>query len=348
MSNKVLTLDAAGKQELRTAITKAFNPNSLDMLTSDYLGEPLAMMAQPAGFDYQAHQVIGWAEDRGWLGKLVRGVITERPDNPHVMRLERALGLHPVDEPRGAFEAQVGDNKAFLDVDSWLFQGHVMATRVCQVRSGTLKGTGFLVGPDAVMTAGHVMAQAAAGAGGAKSYEFVFGYARTANGTVISSGEMFRAASDWCIARAPTGDPETPGAGDLALAVVKLEKPVGRLAVDKAASGKPRGWIDVERSAYAWSRPGLSILQHPEGDPMKLAFSPTEVATWNDNHTRVRYSIPTKKGSSGAPVFDLETWRVVGVHHYGATGQYNQAVPMETIALHPDVVTYLDSVGEDD
>lgn len=341
----ILTLDPGQKAELRETITKAFNSQSLDMMCADYLGHPLDNIAAPASLDYMAHQVIGWAEDRGWLAKLVRGVTALRPDNPYVIRFERALGLHPVDAPKSAFEAMVGANRTFLDANSWLHQGHLMGTRVCQIRGGGQAGTGFLIGPDAVMTAAHVMAPAPMFKGGAAGYEFIFGYARSADGTEISAGETFKPADDWHIASAPTGDAETPTPDDLDFALVRLAQAVGRQNVDGAASGVARSWIDIMRDEYSWTRRGLAILQHPSGEPLKLALSATAVASFNSNHSRVRYTIPTEPGSSGSPVFDLETWRLVAVHHFGKTGQYNQAVPLAAIAKVPAVAKYLDEIG---
>jgi hypothetical protein len=339
------------KRGLRDAMVKAFSPNSLDLLVSDHLGEPLAMITAPAELPYMVHQVIGWCEDRGWLEKLVRGVIRERPENPYVAAFMRQLGLHPVDQPAAVLEAIVGPNRQFHDANQFFHRGYVTATRVCQVRcDGEARGTASLVGPDAVLTNWHVMESTDRGARGAAGYEFVFGFARSNDGTVIDDGESFRAADDWHVASAPIGDLDAPREDELDFALVRLAESAGRRSMGNAAQGAPRRWIEMPRERHDFSRPGLAILEHPviPGEPrhpLKLALDATARATEAAAGARVRYSVPTLSGASGSPVFDLETWQFIALHHAGAVHGYNQGIPIWRIANHPGVRSYVDGIA---
>lgn len=82
----------------------------------------------------------------------------------------------------GRVEKLVGPNTAMVDLHPWLHRCSALASCVCQVRvRGKKEGTGFLVGPDAVLTNHHVV-EAALGAPG--ELAFVFDYARAVTGEV--------------------------------------------------------------------------------------------------------------------------------------------------------------------
>jgi hypothetical protein len=345
-----LRLSAEQKSELRKAILSAFDDRDFAILVDDHLGVPLANLTERAELPYMVLRVIQKAEGHGWLAKLVRGVMLERPDNPDVIRLLRQLGLHPILQPKSQFEAFVGANRCFHDANQFFHRGYVMGTRVCQVRRNSdALGTGFLVGPDAVLTNWHVMKGAARPLGGAAGYEFVFGFARTSAGDAIDDGEVFRAAEAWHVASAVTGTHESPAEDELDFALVRLAEPAGELFTGRTAHGTPRGSIELSADRPDFSRRGLGILQHPVvpgagKHPLKLAFDATAQAVEVSSGHRVRYPVPTLGGSSGSPVFDLETWTLIALHQLGACGQYNQGIPTWRIARHPDVKRYLDDI----
>jgi len=59
---------------------------------------------------------------------------------------------------------------------------------------------------------------------------------------------------------------------------------------------------------------GLSILHHPQGDPMKFAPGANSVVYVNPTSGLIQYWTKTAKGSSGSPCFD-EDGKVVALHH---------------------------------
>jgi len=122
---------------------------------------------------------------------------------------------------------------------------------------------------------------------------------------------------------------------------------MGKRAPFGASNGEARGWVPIESAVYPFAeRPGLAILQHPNGEPLKLAFDPGAKATLSAPN-RVRYEVPTMPGSSGSPVYDSETFKLVALHHGGDpawAAKYNEGIPISAIAAHPAVKAYLDDV----
>jgi V8-like Glu-specific endopeptidase len=81
------------------------------------------------------------------------------------------------------------------------------------------------------------------------------------------------------------------------------------------------------------------ILQHPDGDPKRLAFVRNRIASVADR--RVHYLTDTKGGSSGSPVFDARG-KLIALHRAGGTPQKltgadpvkkNEGVRLDVIAV---------------
>ena len=78
-------------------------------------------------------------------------------------------------------------------------------------------------------------------------------------------------------------------------------------------------------------------MQHPRGEPLKLALDDDGVLSLNENETRLRYETNTDKGSSGSPCFTFK-WDLVALHHSGDPDfdpahkpTYNEGIPMTAI-----------------
>ncbi len=57
------------------------------------------------------------------------------------------------------------------------------------------------------------------------------------------------------------------------------------------------------------------LLDHSAGDP---GGPPRPVETLDGRPVRLHYRTPTQPGSSGSPVFDSASWKLIGIHHRGS------------------------------
>jgi len=254
------------------------------------------------------------------------------PEPSFVVDLKHEKGL----------EAVINSEDNFLDV-SWLFGALYSAQAVCRIEipEQVAKGTGFLVGPDLVLTNQHVL----------KSQDVLekacirFDYRADSTGVVSDPGRPFKLQPDFYF----SSDPE-----DLDYALVRLQsKPLEKIAVqdpnpslmDFVLKGKHRGYL-ILRSEFVTEDDRVNIIQHPEGDPMKAVMTQNYVIG-DMSKSRVQYVADTKEGSSGSPVFNRK-WEVVALHHSGTPyppdavsdtlkkawkGRYrvNEGIPMRAI-----------------
>lgn len=242
-------------------------------------------------------------------------------------------------------EKLVRPNLPFLNPSSWREQLFLHECRVCRVEPRiTGPGTGFLVGPDALLTNYHVLKAVIESPKAAKDVLLRFDYRVLANG-LKSDGLLVRLhPSDWLIgfgkysaAEAKSEPDATPPAPDeLDFSLVRLERRLADEPVNpRAADSLPRGWVRVPTAAPAIeSAAALLILQHPEGHPIKLVFDTAPEVKLMHGGMRVRYATNTEGGSSGSPVFDAD-WNLLALHHYGdparSRPKYNQGVPIHLI-----------------
>jgi hypothetical protein len=235
------------------------------------------------------------------------------------------------------FERNVRPNLPQLDVHVWLSRLETIERQVCRVEiSGNAAGTGFLVGPDAVLTNWHVV-EAVKKAGTLDKIECRFDYLKLVNGT-RQPGVAVALNPAGCVSfrtysaaeRTKTPDVPEPTGDELDYALLRLERPVGR-----EDQGGARGWIKLPDTEMPMKKGDpLIIVQHPDGSPMKLALDTDAVISVNANRTRVKYATNTEAGSSGSPCFTLD-WELVALHHFGDPAWvepvYNQGVPAQLI-----------------
>ena len=243
----------------------------------------------------------------------------------------------------GVLEHVVRAIDGFLN--PWVFWSGLEAgvRRACLVDTPTVRGegggTGFLVGPDLVLTNHHVVAELIAAS--ASSVRCVFDHVINATGGIDDDVRM-RLADDWLVASSPPspldrvpGVAGLPRPDELDYAVIRLAEPV-----PEPDTGRPRGWYDLRAAPpLLQTDQTLLVLQHPAGQRLKLAFGP--VVTLNANQTRLTHRVNTLSGSSGGPCLTLDM-RLAALHHAGTPRQaapaekLNAAVPIGSIMRHID------------
>ena len=279
------------------------------------------------------------------LLELIRDVVPEAaglvPERTIPLSAQKA-GQVQAEAPENALapglQRNVRPYLAKLDVQIWLDRLIAIERQVCRIeRNGFALGTGFLVGPDTVLTNWHVVKDAK-NVGKIGEIGCRFDFVKKSDGTK-APGQVVKLRPDGCLAFSPysaaeeTNNPENPPptADELDFALLQLDTTVGQNQV----GGAKRGWIVLPAAPLPLPQDApLLIVQHPEGEPMKLAMDTQAVIGANANGTRVKYRTNTDPGSSGSPCFTMD-WDIVALHHYGDPRWndplFNQGVPISLI-----------------
>ena len=229
----------------------------------------------------------------------------------------------------GGFQRIIRTLVPQLDGFVWATNLLKVMRRVCLIEvDGVAEGTGFLVGPDVVLTNNHVLQSSILDQVDGNSIRCLFEYWKRPDG-LDSEGVGVAARSafaEWHVDSSGAlaeneerkGEPEAEK-DQLDHALLRLERPVGDEPI--FPGGPIRGWIRVPATppALAPDTP-MAILQHPNGRPMKLAFDTQAVLSVNPKATRVRYAANTESGASGAPCFSIDL-ALVALHHFGDPGR---------------------------
>lgn len=227
-----------------------------------------------------------------------------------------------------------------LNIGTWAIDLMRTQRQVCRIEiEDGAAGSGFLIGPEAVLTNWHVVEKAVA-RGVVAKIACRFDYAERPDGG-RDEGVRVPLHADGVVYHRPYAPAEltqvpdnpAPTATELDFALLRLARPIGA----EALGGQPRGWVALPSTAAdpAEGAP-LIIVQHPDGGPMKLAIDTQAVLPLPPppDRPRLRYSTNTESGSSGSPVFNMD-WTLVALHHFGdpawGTPQFNQGVPAHLI-----------------
>ncbi len=215
---------------------------------------------------------------------------------------------------------------------------NLAARRLCLIRAGTKQGTGFLIGPNTVLTNWHVMADLIDAAGKAKpgsSKDITISFETLAD----NQGRTCLAAEDWMVAFSPMQKDAAvaePAADCLDFCAVRLMR----------APGRERGWYDLSQTGQLDDKKdAFFVFHHPGAWPQRAGFAPN--AGLDTDERFLRHMVGTASGSSGGLCLDNRL-RPIGLHHAAIwhaiekdeKGKpkllYNRAVQLSAInAAHP-------------
>jgi Trypsin-like peptidase domain/Effector-associated domain 1 len=374
---------------VRDAIAGAFNPEEFDMFLRERLDVDRRLRVADGAFVVVVTNVLKTAEQEGWEAFLIAEVAAARPHRPDIQQIYEKYAAALVDEscnqtivpgrldalerfglaprvtvqdagvPQPPAATSLGDeglervvrpHVGYVDFETLREQSLRIEGQVCRVElNGQGIGTGFLVGPDALLTNYHVLKPVIEGTTPPTAVKFRFDFRLLRTGLRSEGTLATLHGTDWLI------DVSKPTAGEIAnnpaaalpsddeldYALVRLDSHIGDSALRPGVAGSSaRGWIQVPGTAPALGvGTPILIVQHPKGNPVALAIDTSGVQSLNANGTRVRYNTNTESGSSGSPCFDLN-WTLVALHHYGDPlhdqAQYNQGIPIAAIRARID------------
>jgi hypothetical protein len=384
--------------EVRDAIARAFNADEFDMFLFERLNFDRPAWVADGPFQLVVTNVLQKFVRDGRDPDLIAEVAAVRPLKSDVQEVYRKYALALLDETRRktianeqlkalaryglaptvviqkggraqlprstpvtneAAERQVRALLPQLDMREWLSEALKNEERVCRIeRNAVVLGTGFLVGPDTVLTNWHVIQGPIKSKTDNTGIVCRFGYRKRPNGQDEPGVEVPLKVTfaEWHVDSSPKLSDEEELAGvpaptedQLDHAVVRLERAFGSeptftraLKDGTTENGPVRGWVWVPAAMpplaarAAPDKPGdpLFIIQHPRGEPLKVALDTNAVLVVNP--TRIRYTTNTDPGSSGSPCFNLR-WSPVALHHIGDTehepAEFNQGIPLHLIRL---------------
>lgn len=275
-------------------------------------------------------QLIQRADAYNWLPRLIDGAHAENPDNVRLSAFHKRFTAGRTQAE--ALERVVKQARAMQHISALreaIERAEYQVCRVLPTNSG--QGTGFLVSRDVVLTCQHVIDGAAPA-----QLTLEFDYKVRVPGKPAAPGRTYRVTSILETSppspadAVPPPKPTEASLKELDYAFLRVDGAPG----DEVVDGKPRGWGEIAALGHViLSGTDLTIVQHPDGGPMKVAFD--EVLAVNNGRTRVTYTTNTEGGSSGSPCFNAD-WQIVALHHSGdprleTPAQYNEGIPLATI-----------------
>lgn len=361
------------KKEVVDLLLSAFNKDDLALMLDLQMGLNLAALVDTAKpLRVIVFDLVTAMEMRGKEVALIQAAYRERPERGDIQHLYERYGLAPdltvfkaevatktlATAGAAAANAQSGlqrlvqEGIPFFDIDVWARRMPELQMRVCRIEvAGKAAGTGFLVGPEVVITNYHVVRRVKTVVPGAPFMESEvicrFDHMVLKDGSTQAGKPVGLHAQGGILLSAPfhpdedTEHPETavPTAEQLDFALLRLSQPMGDLSPSGQPNATPRRWEVLPEAATPVrmnANDCVIIVQHPNGAPMKLAIGMDGVIGYNAGETRLRYRTNTEGGSSGSPIYTGE-WKLAGLHHLGDPArephkpQYNQAVVLTNL-----------------
>lgn len=344
-----MDLELTGPQfrSLSEAIRATMKVSQFDRLLKEYVGinrEDIAL-----GDDYTdiVFKVIDAANRQGWVYKLVDAARQERPGYATFVEYAALLGIAPQGLPdQSGLERIIKKSNALLNIATFRSRIGEIEGQVCRIDcQGRGLGTGFLMGPDRVLTNYHVIEDVVKGKHSLSDFTCRFDYKMRPNGSVLNPGVVVKLKSLLTYSPYDPADLKQhaglPDASHLDYAVLILEREIGHEPIgDKMIDSQTpsRGWMTLPTKTYDFKPDTpLFIVQHPDAAPMKLALDTEAIIGRNGNGTRVTYRTNTEPGSSGSPCFNQE-WELVALHHGGdpkwLAPTWNRGIPIALVAAH--------------
>lgn len=356
----------------KEALCDAFELTDFKIMLWERLPWPEESVPIANNFETMVVEIIRYAEKNNQTRELLAAALIERPQNKQLLDFAKRFALNPPwkqylspsqasppentsssssqpaePSPEERLERKIHELDSDVDVVQWRNRLERLERQICRVEvqtsRGNIDGSGFLVGPDIVMTNYHVVKEVINGQISPSKVKLYFDYKLDKDGKMQNPGDICELAEDWLVNHSENSELDLKKhehivdveAYKLDYALLRLKSSPG-LASIKDEKETIRGWMELPTEDYDFKMgEALFILHHPDGDPLKLTMNTQGIKEISANKTRVWYTTNTEYGSSGAPCFNLY-WQLVAIHQsgdpdYHKDAEYNQGIPLATI-----------------
>lgn len=285
------------------------------------------------------------AAHAGFLAPLL-AALSEQGHIDLVQALEKGKLVHPQDASGTAIhpEGMTADMMQFIQAARLLEGLSIAVRRVCLVEVATsppTKGTGFLIGPQTVLTNWHVMHSLIDVSTGEQKPDSAAKICCRFDKLAEGMGQPYRAADKWLVDFSPMALGNTENGAYLDMTAGSkhtLDFCAIRLA---GAPGRVRGFYDLSAPGQLDSERQITfVVQHPSAWPTQVGVADRTVADVKAGY--LRHYAPTGGGSSGGLCLDHQM-KPIGLHQAVVTGGakeflYNLAVGVQAIhAANPEL-----------
>jgi hypothetical protein len=351
---KRATFAGVEMREVHNAILNAFTRDDLDQMLIFEFNKPLNTMVPHGPLNSEVFNLLLEFQKSGLEREFLTAVYRERPENlviqgvyakaqlspqASVQEAGRVTPAAPTQATDASIEKVLRERSPYLNINVWSQKLSEISAQVCQILlHGQPLGTGFLVGPDLVLTAYHLVEHA----GPKSDLACRFDYSVAPDRTVFMGITVPVHKEGWLADYSPYAQSDLsetpteilPTQDQLDYALLRLERKFAEEPLTQGAQtpeARRRGFLPLPEMdpAVVFLDAPLLILQYPHGQPLKVAMDTNTALAWNGNGTRLRYRTQTEAGSSGAPCFDFE-WNLLALHHAGRP-TYSEGVPIARI-----------------
>lgn len=343
-----LELGESQKAQLINIIVESFSsPSRLADFLHHRLNQNLDTISTSNNFSQIAADLISLAETNGWLAAFIAKAREAHPFNVGLTETANEVGFSTLlSNERIITSAQKWFNATPSNAAGtrsfWLWKNMVnsMEGRICrvEVRKGDsfIFGTGFLVGPNLLLTADYLLSDVLAENVPPTSVTLRFDYKELVGGITVTTGTEYHLEPDWLVARSSIG-----------YALVRISNSPGSQPLGGfQAESMPvlRGWLRVfPDETKREETNGMLIIYHEMNGPLQLYYDDKVNISYDMIEKAIYYQATTPLGSGGAPCFTRD-FNLVALHMGTANDGRAYGIPIKRILLDlkhqglPDII----------
>tara|TARA_R110000744_G_scaffold114988_1_gene215059 strand:+ start:11439 stop:12536 length:1098 start_codon:yes stop_codon:yes gene_type:complete len=356
----MIDLKGPDKGILRMLVQKRFSRKEFIIFLSERLDKNYEeIIPTTSDYSFEIHEIIKKSIREDWILQLIYALISDGVDSEEKRLHEIAneyniIGNIKTDNnPDEDCLEKLVNASPFINTSVFVHKLATIERCVCRIQINKTNedveyGTGFLIGPDLILSNYHVFKHVIENPSEYQNVKCLFDFKVDADGKDIYKGNAVSLHENPIVSYSETSELDITGGtlesnwplDKLDYAVVRTaerigENPHGIDMTNSSNSKDKRGWLEMpENAKEVFPGSHVIIVQHPDKRPLQISFGFEKSLGLSNNGNRLRYNVNTENGSSGSPVFD-HNFELIALHNMGDPSfnpQYNQGIPIWLIA----------------